>query len=182
LPTTRAWRTGKDVWQGATLIDYLPERAVSRRRAGGATMKSTWHPQTHLLRTTLKGVVTVEDVEAWRASLREALSTIPTGASFKLLFDLHGYEPATTDAHKAMRTVVPLLLAATGMRPAVIDLFPDPPHLDVAPAPAIRCVAYANVHHDAAKMAHYQATIAKPNQRFFSDLGAATHWLAEQPL
>lgn len=148
-------------------------------------MKNTmtvWDSKRHVLNSALKGVVSVDDVDHWKASLRAALSEIPHGATFKLMFDLHGYEPATIDAHKAMRAVIPLLLAETGMRPAVIDLFDDEPHVDVATAPSVRCVAFANLHHDPDKMSRYEEKIAKPDQRFFSDPDAASTWLNEQPL
>src|SRR5688572_1578292 len=112
------------------------------------TTKSVWDPNRRTLHTALKGLVSVDDVDEWKASLRATVAEVPAGATFKLLFDLHGYEPATMDAHKAMRAVVPLLLAETGMRPAVVDLFDDEPHVDVASAPPVRCVAFANVHHD----------------------------------
>ncbi len=143
---------------------------------------SVWDPQSRTLHSVLVGLVSVEDVDEWKASLRAAVQAVPAGSTFKLMFDLHGYEPATIDAHKAMRAVVPLLLAETGMRPAVADLFDDEPQVDAATSPQVRCVAFANVHHDLDKMARYEEEIAKPNQRFFSDRDAAARWLAEQPL
>ncbi|MFO1183781.1 MAG: hypothetical protein U1E56_03205 [Bauldia sp.] len=144
--------------------------------------RSTWDPGSRTLRSALKGAVSVEDVEAWKRSLRAALALVPAGTTFKLMYDLHGYEPASIEAHKAMREVVPLLLAETGMRPAVVDLFDEKPHVEVAAAPRVRCVAFANLHHDPEKMGRYQAKIAKANQRFFSDPAAAAVWLNDQPL
>lgn len=144
--------------------------------------KTVWDSKLCVLTSSLKGAVSVDDVDEWKASLRAVLSEVPAGTTFKLMFDLHGYEPATIDAHKAMRAVIPLLLAETGMRPAVIDLFDDKPQVDVAIAPNVRCVAFANLHHDPDKMSRYEEKIAKPDQRFFSDPDAAKAWLDEQPL
>ena len=63
------------------------------------TTTSIWSPESRTLRTTLEGVVSEEDVEAWEASLRTAVAAVPAGATFKLLYDQHGYEPETIDAH-----------------------------------------------------------------------------------
>jgi hypothetical protein len=78
-----------------------------------------------------------------------------------------------------MRGVVPALLAAHGLRPAVLDLFDDPPEPPLATARGVRITAFANVHHEAAKMAEYERRIGRPRQRFFSDPAAAERWLAE---
>lgn len=85
------------------------------------------------------------------------------------------------EAHKAMRSVVPELLAAHGMRPAVLDLFDPPPEVPVTAANGVICVAFANVHHDPARMADYERRIGRPDQRFFADLAAAERWIAGLP-
>jgi hypothetical protein len=45
----------------------------------------------------------------------------------------------------------------------------------------VRATAFANVHHDAAKMEEYDRRIATPSQRFFADREAAERWLAGVP-
>ena len=129
----------------------------------------------------LRRTATGRDVQAWRDALHAQLASLDNGGSFKLLLDLRGYEPADLEAHKAMRDVVPSVLARHGMRPAFLDLFDPPPTLDVTTERGIGCTAFANVHHDAEKMAEYERRIAKPNQRFFTDRDEAERWLAALP-
>jgi hypothetical protein len=142
---------------------------------------TTWDPATHTLRSALGGTATVADVDRWRQGLERALAEVPDNSTFKLLFDLRGYEPADLEAHRAMRGVVPELLAGHGLRPAVLDLFDDRPDVPLSTARGVEVTAFANVHHDAAKMDEYERRIARPNQRFFADREAAERWLAEQP-
>ncbi|WP_415910539.1 hypothetical protein [Oleiharenicola sp. Vm1] len=138
-------------------------------------------PPVPLVRSRLTGTVAAADVARWAAALHAAVAALPDGTSFRLLLDLHGYEPADLDAHKAMRDVVPALLCVCGLRPAFADLFPEFGEPVVAAAPRVRCVAFANVHHDPAKMEKYERQIAKPEQRFFTDARAAEAWLAARP-
>jgi hypothetical protein len=142
---------------------------------------TTWEPATRILRTELTGTVDAGAVRAWQDGLHGAVAGIPDGTAVKLLLDLRGYEPADLDAHKAMRDVVPELLLSHGMRPAFLDLFDDPPTVQVTTARGISIAAFANVHHDAEKMGEYERRIAKPDQRFFTEREAAEHWLAALP-
>ena len=121
-----------------------------------ATVESQWDPGRALLVTELKGPVDVEAVKAWRAGLQEQVDRIPDGTRFRLLLDLTGYEPAGLDAHKAMRTVVPDLLVAHGLRPAFLDLFPEAPEPAITAEREVVCVAFANVHQDETKMSRYE--------------------------
>jgi hypothetical protein len=139
---------------------------------------TTWDPATGTLRTRLVGTVDAAAVRAWRDGLNATLAAVPGGSTVTLLLDLRGYEPADLDAHKAMRDVVPALLSTHGLRPAFLDLFDDPPPVDVTTARGVTVTAFANVHHDAEKMAEYERRIAKPNQRFFADRERAERWLA----
>jgi hypothetical protein len=142
---------------------------------------TTWDPIAGTLRTTLSGPSAVGDVEAWRGGLERAMAGVPDGSTIKLLFDLSGYSPASLDAHRAMRGVVPELLAAHGMRPAVLDLLDEPREPRLATTRGVLVSAFANVHHDVAKMDEYDRRIATPSQRFFSDRAAAERWLAGLP-
>lgn len=138
---------------------------------------STYDERIGLLRTSLKGPVTLDDVHMWIAELHRELARIPQNASFRLLLDLHGFEPVNVEAHKAMRLVIPNVLASHGLRPAFIDLFDERPEMKIITTRGIRCIAFANVHHDETKMANYEQRIAKPNQRFFTDAAAAEAWV-----
>jgi hypothetical protein len=137
---------------------------------------SLWDAQHRLLITRLTGDVSVEDVARWQAGLYQTLDQIEENSRFLLLSDLTDYAPHDMAAHKAMRTVVPLLLAAYGMRPALLDLFPEA-EIAVTLTRSIRCCAHAHVHHDADKMAGYERALARPNQRFFDDVASARRWL-----
>lgn len=133
---------------------------------------------TGILTTRLVGTVSVDDVQAWIDGLHGAVDALRPGTTFALLLDLHGYESATLDAHRRMRTVIPQLLANHGLRPAYIDLFDERPHLDIEAAPRVRCIGFANVHHNADRMDSYQQRAGNAEQRFFSDRDLARTWLA----
>ena len=142
---------------------------------------SHWSLPTGILTTHLTGPVGVADVLRWVADLHAALALVPDGGSFRLLLNLHGFDTANLLAHKAMRHVVPMILAHHGMRPAFVDLFDPQREVPITMERDVRCTAVANVHHDAAKMNRYEQTIAKPDQRFFTDLAEARRWLQARP-
>lgn len=139
--------------------------------------RTEWNEPTGILRTDLTGPVTTDDVTTWREGLHRELARIPDGAAFRMLVNLHGFEPVNIDAHKSMRTVVPEILASHGMRPAFIDLFDERPEMTITTSRGVRCVAFANVHHDEGKMTSYQQRIGRPNQGFFTDVSKAETWL-----
>lgn len=141
-----------------------------------------WDPVTATVRTNLTGSVSVEDVQQWRVQLHATMETLPEGTTFRLLLNLRDFEPVDIEAHKAMRTVIPLLLAAHGMRPAYIDLFDERPELSVTSTRSVRCVAFANVHHDPMKMHDYQQRIGRADQIFVTDVAFAERWLHSVPL
>ncbi len=141
---------------------------------------SAWHDERKLLVTELNGTVSEANVAAWKAGLAVAVAAIPPRTRFKLIMDLSGYEPATIGAHKAMREIIPRLLAAHGMRPAYIDLFDEKPEVAVT-SDGRDVTAFANVHHDADKMASYERRIGRPGQRFFTSRDAAEAWIAGEP-
>lgn len=142
---------------------------------------STWDGDAHIVRTQLTGAVTVAHVTAWERGLQALVAQIPDGVTFRLLVDLVGFAPVDIAAHKAMRAVVPLLLAEHGMRPALLDLFEGEHSLAVTAPRGVRCTACANVHHDATKMKDYQKRLGRLDQAFFSELAAAETWLATAP-
>jgi len=129
-----------------------------------------------MLTTRLTGTVTTDDVQRWKESLVRDAASVPDGGTFRLLLDLRGYEPANTDAHKAMRVVIPLFLADYGFRTALLDLFPGT-ELPLRNLRGITCTAFANVHHDPTKMSEYERKLARANERFFTDVDEARAWL-----
>jgi hypothetical protein len=146
--------------------------------AGQPLMDTRWDPDRAVLTTQLKGHVDVEDVLTWRVGLTEALQRLPDGTAFRLLLDIDGYEPASLEAHKKMRTVIPEVLLRHGLRPAFLDLFPEAEEPAVSADRGVVCIAFANVHHDGTKMARYDQEIATPTQRFFTSRAEAEAWLA----
>lgn len=144
-------------------------------------VESTWDESAGVLRTTLSGDASVSDVGEWERGLRQVLSALPPGTRFKLLHDLRGFRPSDLSAHRAMREVVPGVLAAHGMRPAVAELFHPPPAVTVSHTPEAVCVRFAHVHHDPVKMSDYERRVGRPDQRFFSDFEAAAAWLRALP-
>ena len=124
-------------------------------------------------RTELRGKVTTGEVEHWRAALDHAVASMPRGTSFGLLVDLRGYEPESVQAHQEMRTVIPRFLVGHGMRPALLDLFPGTPGPTISARAAVRCCAFALVH-------HHPEDLNEPEQRSFTDRVAAERWLAER--
>ena len=148
------------------------EQAVEKK----VEVWSMWEPEAGLISARLAGHVHVEDIMRWEAALQESLAQVPASSGFKLLIDLSGYELHDMAAHKMMRGIVPQLLAAHGMRPAVLDLFPEV-IMPVTQTTGKICLAYANVHHDVDKMTEYERTLGRANQRFFTDASVARQWI-----
>ncbi len=143
-----------------------------------SAVTSRWDPIRAVLVTELRGPVDVAEVAAWRDGLQMEVDRIPDGTRFRLLLDLTGFEPAGLDAHKAMRTVVPCLLLAHGLRPAFLDLFPEMAEPEIRTERGVVCVAFPNVHHDPDKMGRYEERIATGNQRFFTSRAEGEEWLS----
>ncbi len=141
-----------------------------------AAIESTWDAARRLLATRLAGAVAPDDVTLWEQSLDRALARVPDGHRFRLLSDLHGYEPTSVDAHRRMRRVVPRALAQCGFRTALIDLAGGG-DVEIVSTRGIRCVAVAHVHHDAFKMAYYDSTAGSRAERFFACRVDAEAWV-----
>lgn len=137
-----------------------------------------WDAADGVLVSHLSGTVGAADVERWKATLEAAVARIPDGAAFRLLSDLSGYAPADLEAHKAMRTVIPLLLTKHGFRTGLVDMV-GAEEPAVTTTRGIRCVAAAHVHHDAGKMALYQERAGSTTEGFFTDPVVALAWLRE---
>jgi hypothetical protein len=134
-------------------------------------------PPTTILVSELGGDIDVETARAWRRQLRFDVVRHPPGSVIRLLVDQTGYRPTSLTAHRVVRKVVPELLAAHGLSPALADLFTRAA-IDVDANPAVRIEACAMVHHDAVKMADLDRVLGRPSQRFFSDRPHAQRWLA----
>jgi hypothetical protein len=141
-----------------------------------AFTSSVWEVQHRLISTRLTGDIHLEDVARWEAGLQEVLAQVEDHGGFKLLVDLSGYELQDMAAHKAMRVVIPQLLASYGLSSAILELFPEA-MVTLTRTRDIVCQAYANVHHDVDKMTEYERTLGRANQRFFTDGEAARAWL-----
>ncbi|QLY25256.1 hypothetical protein [Bdellovibrio sp. KM01] len=139
--------------------------------------ESHWDQNGKILFTSLKGNVDEADIFAWKHTLSVAVASIPTNTEFKVLLDLNGFDPVSISAHKAMRNVIPELLATHGLRPAFIDLFDEKPEMIISCDDGKRCTAFANVHHDPNKMADYRKRIGGDRQQFFTDKDQAAQWL-----
>ena len=137
---------------------------------------SVWEPDVQLLTTRLTGEIHVADVARWAADLHTTLAQVEPQGSFLLLGDLSGYELRDMAAHKAMRGVIPQLLATYGVRAAVFDLFPEA-DVTLTRTRGIVCRGYANVHHDVDKMVEYERTLGRARQRFFVNAADARVWL-----
>lgn len=140
-----------------------------------AAIDVVWEPRVRLVASRLSGTVTVTDVERWIAALDVALARVPDGTDIALLSNLHGYEPAELSAHRRMRDVIPARLASMGVRTGLADV--TGAELAVAAAPRITCSKVAHVHHDATKMAAFEARVGSRTERFFSEVAPACHWL-----
>jgi hypothetical protein len=134
------------------------------------------HPSTIIV-SELGGDTDVETARAWRRQIRLDVVRHPPGSVIRLLVDQTGYRPTSLTAHRVVRKVVPELLAAHGLSPALADLFSHTA-IDVDAHPSVRIEACAMVHHDAVNMANLDRVLGRPSQRFFSDRPRAQRWLA----
>lgn len=140
-------------------------------------IQTVWNPSTRILETHYTGTLSAEDAALWEKDLWDTLKQIPRNTRFKLLLDLHGFEPKDIAAHKAMRNIIPEVLARHNMRPAFIDLFDEKPEMLLEECNGVQCIAFANVHHDQNKMDDYRRRIGRNDQQFFTDLMQAQDWL-----
>ena len=139
------------------------------------TTRTIWMPEVRAVLTQLTGTVDLAEVERWITGLDTELSKIPDGTEIVLLSNLHGYEPADLEAHKRMRVIIPTRLAAMGFRTALADAVNAT--IVTASTPRVLCSKVAHVHHDATKMAAYEAAHATPRERFFTSAAFANEWI-----
>jgi hypothetical protein len=136
-----------------------------------------WMPGRALLTTRLRGRMGVADVSRYEKAVMRAIAGIPPNTSFLWLSSALGYDAmADRAAHDTLRTILPRLLAASGLRTSMFDLFPGA-DFPIAAAPRVRCRAVAHVHHDAEKMRALEERLGRENERYFSAESAAEAWL-----
>ena len=137
-----------------------------------------WHPEKSLLSTRVAGVLTAEEVQAWKDQLEQTSRRIPKEQPFKMLIDIRNYEVADQDreVHQVMREVTPLFLAAHGFVVGFFKLYDVVPPIGRGKENAL-CIAVAVVHHDAAKMDRYNEILSTPSERFFHAVEEAEEWL-----
>lgn len=126
--------------------------------------------------THLNVKATEGDIYHWKGTLQGALSLIEPGSSFKMLVDLYGYVGATTEAHKAMRTVIPSTLANYNFRAGYLGLFEDV-EIELIKTDGISCIAVAHVHQDETKISLYEERFSRENERFFIEYNLALQWI-----
>lgn len=139
--------------------------------------ESKWIPEQKLLITRLGGNVDLEDIKKWEGSLAEATGKIAPGSTFKAFINLYGFKAINLEAHKAMRNVVPLMLARYNFRAGYLDLFEDA-IVDIRKTNGIACLAVAHVHNDVEKVKLYQERFEKDTERFFTDEAEGEKWIA----
>jgi len=138
-------------------------------------IKSTWNPSLHLVKTRLKGRISLSDAERWQQELGELLATVDR--PFKLLFDNCGYEFETIAVHKSWREFLPRTLAHHGLLLSLLSPDARETIRDTDDPEKPRCFGMALVHHDQTKMETIDRLSGTDNQRYFSDLKAAIRWL-----
>jgi hypothetical protein len=141
-------------------------------------ISTTWEPLHDLLVTTLSGKIDSNDVDTWHFTLKNAAAKIPDESSFKILVNLYGFEAETTAVHKKYRTIMPLFLADYGYRIGYLDMFPEAA-IQLGTTRGIRCVAMANVHHNADKMNDYQNRFSSEHEQYFTDQEGALRWITD---
>ncbi len=146
---------------------------------GDAIVEAGYMPPVRAVMARLSGTVDENDVARWIELLDRAFAWVPDGTEIVVLSNLHGYEPASLDAHKAMREVIPLRLAVHGFRTGLVDVVGA--ELVVRQDARIVISKVAHVHHDATKMAAYEAQAGNERERFFSDPARANAWLLFDP-
>ncbi len=144
-----------------------------------AIVEAGYLPPVRAVMARLAGSVDESEVARWAELLDRAFAWIPDGTEVVVLSNLHGYEPASIDAHEAMRAVLPARLAAHGFRTSLIDVAGG--SIDVRTNPRIVISKVAHVHHDATKMASYEATAGSERERYFHDPAYANAWLLFDP-
>jgi hypothetical protein len=140
-------------------------------------IQTTWDENTKIVTTQYKGPVTAKDAVKWTKSLWDVLNQLPSNSTFKLLVDLHGFEPDNLEAHKVSKHIIPDVLTKHNLRSAYLDLFDQRPEATISSTRGIQCTAFANVHHDQNKMDDYRERIGTPNQQFFTSVDQAREWL-----
>jgi hypothetical protein len=112
----------------------------------------------------------------WQDSLIREPGRIDDTTALTISVDLRGDEHGDLAAHTEMRTVIPLTLAADGLRAALLDLF-DPVDLPFPNTRGRACGAVVHVDHDADMMTLYGERLGRANERFFSGDDAADAWI-----
>ncbi len=145
-----------------------------------AAYEVSWDESSALLTTRTRSPIDLAEVFRFKRTLVETLARLPTLSSFLWLSSAVGYHPlADRVAHQELRSVVPVTLAAHGVRTSLLDLH-EGPEVAVSRTRGVLCRAIAHVHHDAAKMRLLDERFGRPNERYFADEGLAMVWLARQ--
>lgn len=139
---------------------------------------SVWNQDNQLLTTRIGGNVNIQDVKRWSEGLHNTVNEIPDNSGFKIFVNLHGFTALDTEAHKAFRTVIPLLLARHGWKAGYTGLFEEEAAgMRITEERGVRCLAAAHCHHDAGKMEMYEARFAHDREHYFTNPDMAAMWI-----
>ncbi|MEJ8843685.1 hypothetical protein WG954_14940 [Lacibacter sp. H375] len=135
-----------------------------------------WHSSQQMLVAKLSGKLNAEDIRHWNNLLLGAMDNLNDNSVFKIVVDLHGFEAEDMEVHKQFRTIIPALLADYNYRIGYLDMFPEA-NIELKQTRGIRCIAMANVHHNAEKMLDYQTRFGNEHEHYFTESDMALAWI-----
>jgi hypothetical protein len=138
--------------------------------------ESNWNKESKLLTTQISGVVGLDDVQRWQASLQTALGEIEDGGIFKIMINLHGFKAENFEVHKAFREIIPRTLADYGWHVGYLAMFPEA-SIELRNLRGIQCKAAVHIHQDETKIQNYDTNYSSPTERFFTDVLQAQAWI-----
>jgi hypothetical protein len=140
-------------------------------------ISTNWYKFNKLLVTEISGKVNLEDVIVWEKSLYKTLEKIEDNTGFKVLVNLHGFQPESIEVHKRFRTIIPAAMADYGWKVGYVNLFEEAANMKIRSTRGIHCFAAAHVHEDSGKIEHYEYLFGKNNEHFFTDYEKALDWI-----
>lgn len=142
-------------------------------------IESSWDNDRKLFFTQISGMISFNDVKTWKEDMNQESKNIPPDTEFTFLVDERQYEFENMDVHKCKRDVIPEFLARYGI---ILSALPEEDKKALMEntelnTKNIRCVAMAMVHHDVDKMLELDKAYGTDQQKYLSDMNAATKFL-----
>ncbi|MHA4807049.1 hypothetical protein ACX0G9_03035 [Flavitalea flava] len=161
------------------VLEYInaQEKAFSGEE-GLAKRSGVWIPETGTFLVQAKGEMNLDGLCEWEEEVRSAIRKIKDNSRFKAIIDMSHFHPVDLDTFRAMRPIIPLLLANYHFRVG----YPDSVENLILPLRKIRgiqCVAIAHVSHDTYKMFEFNRKFATDHERFFTSRQEAEQWLEQ---